>query len=529
MTRTFAAQIALFSIVVLSLARGGGASHAAPLTKWKSGAGAIDSEATRMWMKQKLRPAPEASDAQILRRVTLDLIGRIPTPGEAKHYLNDNKPSKLERYVDYLLRTEDYNQHWADVYSSLLLGRAIRMRGALALGPREYLLKSFRANKQLQVMATELIASTGELRENGALGYLVGQRLRGGSVEQLAGTTANIFLGVQIQCAQCHDHPYDKRYKQRDFKAFTAFFGQTTMRRFRDPLFGPSVMVQDTPWRIGPRAKYATVTPRFLGKAVTAKNNESRRQTLARLITGSPLFAKAIVNRTWSQLFGRGIVSPWNDLGGETDHTHPALLNRLAKSFEASNYDHKLLLKMIVLSKPYRRAARGGVALGAKPGALERAFARAAVRPLTADQLFRSQLLATGITKASSIALSQQQLERRKRRALRQYLFVFGDDEMAQVDTFSGNVPQALLLRNGAITNAGSLGRDGMVLGRVLRGSKVTTQRLRWMFLAAYSRWPTTAETKRYVAYLNKRGNSRKAYEDLYFALITSAEFNSNH
>jgi hypothetical protein len=255
---------------------------------------------------------------------------------------------------------------------------------------------------------------------------------------------------------------------------------------------------------------------------VEPNQGESRRETLARAMVGSELFAKAAVNRAWASLLGHGVVDPWDDLGGE-GADHPELLDRLAAEFAAGGYDLKKLYKAIVLSDAYARSARGPES---KEATAE--FARAPLRLLSADQLFDSLLVATGLERAGR-GKFRKQVEQGKQRALREYLFVFPDDEMAEVDTDMGNVTQALLLWNGEVTNLGALALEGGVLAEILAAGGDRGARLEAMFLAAYARRPTADEAARLGAWLEAQGDGKAAYEDLYFAMLTSTEFVTNH
>jgi hypothetical protein len=260
--------------------------------------------------------------------------------------------------------------------------------------------------------------------------------------------------------------------------------------------------------------------PRFLGRAVAPLGAESLRDTVARAIVSSDLFAKAAVARIWAQLHGRGIVDPWDELGGEGDPTHPELLRRLAKDFQASGYDLNHLLRLLVLSRAYGLSA---AAAGGASAAATATFARASVRRLTPEQLFRSLRVATGADRIDPAVAEKE--EKKLRRLLREFEYTFGDDEMAEVSTFAGNVPQALLLWNGEVTNMGARARPGSVLAGILASTPDPAQRLRRMFLATYSRPPSAEESTRLLPALT----TPASYEDLYFALLTSTEMLTNH
>jgi hypothetical protein len=225
------------------------------------------------------------------------------------------------------------------------------------------------------------------------------------------------------------------------------------------------------------------------------------------------------VNRAWAELFGRGLVEPVDDLGGEGDPSHPPLLRLLAGEFAAHAYDQAWLFKLLVSTDAYARSSTGGT------GDAERVFARAAVRQLSPEQLFRSLLTATDLEEAAARRVAPEKVEAMVERGQREYEFVFQDDEMASVDSFDGNTPQALLLFNGELTNRGSRAAPGTTLDALLQRSKDVAPRVTEMYLVAFARPPAERELARAVAHLR----ARKDYEDLFFAMLVSTEFTTNH
>lgn len=496
----------------------------------EAGVPTLDQEIERSWRAAGVEPAPLSGDHEFLRRVTLDLTGRVPRVGEVEAFVADTSADRRARVVDRLLASDDYAARWADVYLDVLIGREARFRPRLAAPSERYFEDAFRRNKPMDQLAAELIAATGQLADNGAVSFVAAHRIGGGSIENLAGKTARVFLGAQIQCAQCHDHPYDDTVKQEDFRRFAAYFAAARPRQVRDPVGGNTIaVIEDArlpyapPPRMVARRKARlpyVVEPRFFGARTPPEQGENRRQVLARTVVGSPAFARVTVNRTWSELFGRPLVAPWDDLSAGDS----PILDRLAREFAAHGFDHRWLLRSIVLSTAYQRSSRGGKA--AEPDAVERTFARASVRPLSAGQLFAAQLAATGVEDADR-GLKRWKVHRHVERAKRQYLFAFADDEGEGVDSFSGNVPQALLLRNGPVTNTGVRAAPGTVLGRILAATQEPGQRLEWMFLATLTRLPTATERAAFLAHARAAGPA--GYEDIFHALITSTEFGTNH
>jgi hypothetical protein len=410
--------------------------------------------------------------------------------------------------------------------------------------------KAFEDNRGYDKIARELITATGDLRGNGAVGFITARARGGGGPEAVTGAAARIFLGLQIQCAQCHDHPYDKRWKQEDFYGLVAYFARTKPRneKIEGDLRDASMMMVGDEMAATPKKKAKAmktfvlvdvkrgearmhrphseedelVSPRFLGHEVAPQGDETRRQALARAILASDLFPKAMVSRTWAQLFGAGLVEPWDDLGGESDARHPQILVTLARDFAASGYDIKRLLRTILLSTAYARGSAGSAAGVA-------AFAQAGVRPLSPEQLFRSLVATTGAEQMGKRKGDPERSEKRLLNAFREYQFVFGDDEMAEANRFDGSVPQSLLLMNGELTNSGTRAEDGGVLGQVLAASADPAARLDDLYLAAYARRPTAEERAPLLEYLRNHRGGRAAYEDVFFALLTSTEAITNH
>jgi hypothetical protein len=515
--------------------------------------GAIDPLIETLWREAKVTPAPAADDGAFLRRASLDLVGRIPSLAEARAFLADAAADKRGRAVDRLLASHEFAEHWGDVYADLLFGQE---RKAAKLerqyDPQAWLVKAFEDNRGYDQIARALLTASGDLRENGAVGFVVSRAKGGGGPEAVTGAAARIFLGLQIQCAQCHDHPYDKRWKQEDFYGLVAYFARTKakgekvttdlrqMNAMMDADMTPApapapgkkqkamktlVLIDVNRGEARMRRPHSeedqVVSPRFLGREVTPEKGESRRQALARAILASDLFAKSMVARTWAQLFGVGLVDPWDDLGGERDEKHPALLVALARDFASSGYDIKRLLRTIVLSTAYARASSGA-------GGVE-AFARAGVRPLSPEQLFHSLVVSTGAEEMARRKRDPERMEKRLLQSFREYQFVFGDDEMAEANRFDGSVPQSLLLLNGELTNGGTRSEDGGVLAQVLAASNDPATRVDDLFLAVYTRRPSAEERAPLVEYLRGQRNARAAYEDVFFALATSTEAITNH
>ena len=474
------------------------------------------------WREAGVVPAPAASDAEWLRRVTLDLVGRVPTLAEVESFAADTRPGKRAQTVDRLLASPDYAEWWADLALDLYVARQLRKPGIeKQLDPRGYFVAAFRDNVRYDRMVTDMLTFSGELGL-ASPGVFLASHLRGGGPELLVSASARVFLGLQLSCAQCHDHPTDTRYKQDDFYALAAYFAKTRLRHDGRYFIVPKPRGAAAFKRPG-AGDDIVAEPRFLGRSPPAMGGESLRDTAARAIVTSDLFAKAAVARTWAQLFGQGIVEPWDDLGGEGDSNHPRLLRRIADDFRDGGFDFKRLLRLLVLSRAYGLSSTAGTGTPPPTQGAAAPFARAAVRRLTPEQLFRSLRVATGTDQADPA--SEAKAEQKLRRLLREFEYTFGDDEMAEVSAFAGNIPQALLLWNGEVTNKGARARPGSTLAAILASTPDPARRLQRMFLATTSRPPTAEEAARFVPALT----TPAAYEDMFFALLTSTEMLTNH
>ena len=482
------------------------------------------------WRAAGVVPVAVADDAELLRRATLDLAGRIPTADEVDRFLADVRPDKYEALVDALLRSDAFTEHWADVLTDTLLGGSTLDRPRLREGLHAWLRGELEAGTGWDEMTTEMLAVTGEVELESPAGFLVAHG-RGGQIEALTGQTARVFLGLQVQCAQCHDDP-DGRFTQREFYGLAAYYARTRgglrevngergariVDRRRGQLRMPTA--SDSP---GERSG-ELVLPGFPGLDAVPGQGESWRHALARGVVASPLFAKAAVNHAWARLFGRGLVEPWDDLGAPQGTDHPPLLDVLAESFVAHDHDLRHLLRSIVLSSAYQRSSIGGPDGNA---AREQAFAQAAVRPLAAAPLVRSLLVATGLEDVRGQAFARS-VDRRLRKVEQEFAQAFDDDEGAAADAFTGNVPQALLLLDGELTNQGVAARRG-ALAQLLDDQARPADRVDALWRRVYGRPAPPERAAEALAFLDAHRHTDAAYEDLMHAMLLTSEFLTNH
>lgn len=486
--------------------------------------GPLDDLLVAHWRATGVEPAPEIDDAGFLRRASLDLIGRIPTVEELDAIESDDDPDRRAKAVDRMLASDEHAQHLASTTTDLLLGRALKLPMPVRNGTETWLKQQFAADAGWDATARALLTAEGEHPANGPGGFVLSHG-RNNRIAALAGETARVFLGASIQCAQCHDHPDDASFTQRDFYGFAAYFARTRVRPIKtDPIavalvdrrFGEARLPKPTDAPEEPTGE--VVAPKYFGASIPIDDPRGRRAALASAIVADPAFARAWVNRTWAALFGRGWIADVDALPREG--APPPVLDLLARDFVASGYDHDALLRRIVLSTAYARSSQ---AEGTPEQIRARvaAFAQAGVRPIGPEPLLRSLAVVAGVDD-DAIAF------RRERAALRELRFAFADDEGA-ADEGSGSVTQALLLQNGNLVQQAVKLRRARGLGRTLADLEDPSARIDALVRRAYGRVPTEAERQRVLTTLGARADEPAAWEDVLAALVLSSEFLTNH
>ncbi len=465
-------------------------------------------------------PLAAADDALLLRRASLDLLGRIPTAAELDEFRTASPQTRYEQAIDRMLASQQHAGHLAQLWTDVLLARALKLPPTVERGTHDWLAAQFAVDRGFDETTRELLAVTGEVEADGPAGFLLahGRRRRTAAV---AGETARVFLGTQIQCAQCHDHP-DANYSQREFHAFAAHFARLSIRPLER---GESARVRVVENRRGQgrlptasdppdRPSGAVVMPSYFGEATAERGN--RREALADAIVADRRFARAIANRSWAQLMGRGVVEPVDGL--PIDGAVPPLLDALADTLVAGEFELDALLRAIVLSPAYRASGTGSGDVDARVAA----FAQAAVRPLPDHALLRSLAIAAGVDPDDPASLPPGV----RRRDLREFRFVFDDDEGMEVDE-GPNLPQALLWQHGELVARAASAKGTTVLAKVLRDHDDADARIDALWWQLYARAPDDRE--RAAARATVARDDAASWEDLVHAMLCSSEFTTNH
>ena len=452
-----------------------------------------------------------SSDAEFLRRAYLDLVGTIPTAGEARAFLADDRPDRRHRLINTLLARPDHATHLATLWRDDLLAsvenREIIPDDSIRLLDH-WLRTRFLENDGYDTLAAGLITATGSIPDDrGAAIYIAAHQT---APERLATGTSRMFLGVQIDCAQCHDH-FFADWTQEDFWSFAAVFAE--VRNVNNANFGmlPKLTDDRTPRPVTIPETTQVMVPRFPGENEPLTAETTRREAFARWLTGpdNPYFATAAVNRLWAVLFGYGLVHPIDNMGPLNPPSHPKLLELLADDFTAHDFNIRRTLRILANTKAYGRSSRGG----GDP----RLFARKLVRPLTPRQLHASLRTASGELPALQ---SDPQA--------RQFVENFSSAN-SRVEYQSG-IPQALLLLNGeTVAGLTNPEQSRLVIGIADSPFFNDKERVETLFLAALSRDPRSDELDRCLTYLTEAKTTREGLSDILWALLNSSEFALNH
>lgn len=491
--------------------------------------------------------AKQADDETYLRRVTMDLIGKPPTPAEITAFALDPSPDKRANAVDRLLARPEFGENWGRYWRDVVLYRRTDDRGLIA-GPAvgDYMTQQFNKNVPWDQVARSFITATGDVRENGATGIIMAQF---GQTPEITSEVARIFMAIQIQCAQCHNHPFD-RWKRTQFHELAAFFPRIALRQVRDPNDPKSrsfeVLSMDhgrkfnrkpgapvgslehyMPDLKNPSSEGTLMKPVFFltgQKLPLGTPDAERRETIAKWITSprDEWFAKAFVNRVWSEMVGEGFYEPVDDIGPDRQCSAPETLDFLSKQFVAHGYDVKWLYRTIAATDAYQLDSRSRHLPGQTP------FQANCPQMLRADELFDSLTSALGIDNEK---LNRQDIGKKKgiygqQRTVRSLFdYVFGYDPSERRDEISGSIPQALILMNSPQL-AHAMNADApTALGKLLDSTKDDSAVTEELYLRCLSREPKADEVKTCLNYVKQTGNRNEAFEDIEWALVNSTEF----
>ncbi|MCE9531596.1 MAG: DUF1549 and DUF1553 domain-containing protein [Planctomycetes bacterium] len=551
---------------------------------------AIDQAWKKALEQAKVAPAAVADDAEFFRRVTLDLTGRIPSGRQALAFLDSRDPDKRRKLVDALLSDPGYAQHFGGVWR-------------LWLDPPEeggkprpdmfspWLAEQLRRNRGFGDLVRELITVEGPVRNNPAMGFVMANsESQRPKPELLADSISRNFMGVELRCAQCHDHPFAV-WKQADFWGVAAFFGRLQPSSAKG---GPNVTLQESDQPIDGVAAVSKVKGAALVVPVMS-GNESGKVVRARVPGGMPLaedlpmpyrgkfvdwllarenpyFAKATVNRYWSLMFGRGLVHPLDGFDPKNPPANPEMLDLLAKEFAASDYDLKHLLRCLCLSQAYQRTSRTTVDARTP----DKLVSRMTIKPFSPETLYDSLAVimvpepgdknlkpgpnvkpimkpvhsdkpqATDKPKPMKPASGEKPMATDKpmpmkpmmgdkpggmRQAQAGALPISRDEFVRFFRTKGGDllVVNQGILQTLKLLNDESLQGSWPIIDKVSATTVKREEAIETLYLAAYARRPLPAEVDLFNRYLAKQPDARAGYSGMLWILLNSSEFLLNH
>jgi hypothetical protein len=491
----------------------------------KALAARIDKYIDAKRVDHKVEPAPQSGDAEFFRRLSLDLIGRIPSLIESRDFIDDDREDKRWIWINDLLEMKDgdgeraivpYANHFANVWRHILLPQSNNFQARFFANNMEAWLRGkLKENAGYDKIVRELLTAQVFGGNNGPSVFYQANEFK---VENLAANTSRLFLGHKLECAQCHDHPFAK-WSKNQFWEYAAFFSGINPQRGEVPN-SREIKITGTE---------KVVKARFLdGTDPKWENGKSSRATLAEWITraDNPYFAKATVNKVWAYFFGFGLIDPLDEPSEDNPPSHPELLDELAKEFAAHNFDLKFLIRAIVGSKTYQLTS-----VQTDPSQKDlRLYGRMAVRGLSPEQLFDS--VAQVIEYKSSTEIEPQNNPFGPRTTRGQFLAKFADEgKPSEMET---SILQALFMMNGEFTRKATRPskEDNNLLYQLATSTKSVRLRVEQMYLAVLNRLPTAKESARFVKYIEKggkNGSTTKAFEDAMWALLNSGEFMLNH
>jgi hypothetical protein len=474
----------------------------------------------------RIEPSGLATDEEFLRRLYLDTIATLPTAEEARAFLRDRDSQKRRKLIDRLLERPEYVDFQTLKLSDLLRVNSLFLSDEGADRYYRWIHDEVEAGVPYDRFVVELLTGRGSNYRAGPPNYF---RITAGP-EELAETTSQTFLGIRLQCAKCHNHPFEK-WTQNDYYSLAAFFAR--VGRKGGPEFGEEQIYLRTAGEVTHPKTKKPMAPRYLGGPVAKiTGEEDRRAALADWLTsmGNRQFARVATNRIWAELFGRGIVEPIDDFRVSNPPSNGPLLESLAREFSDHGYNVKHLTRLILNSRTYQ-ASSVPTATDARD---ERHFARALPRRLTAEEAMDAIAQVTGKSdRFGSRRPGTRAIQLRDARMGAYFLEVFGrpkrEINCACERDMGPNLSQTLHLINGGNLNGKISASDGR-LAKMIQGGKNDLDTLNDLYLATLSRYPTPAEMHAALKHVHVAKEKRRAaLEDVLWALLNTEEFLYNH
>lgn len=517
---------------------------------------AIDREIEKKLAASNIPASPLADDAEFMRRVYLDISGKIPSASKAMAFLDSKDPGKRGKLIDELLASSDYGTHFSHYWRDLLVKRdPDNNRGLRQDAFAGWLAGQFNKNDSWDKTIKAMMTAQGKEADVPETFFiLANQDNMQPAPNKIVGTVGNLFMGIQLQCAECHVHPFNSQWSRNDFWGMAAFFGKVRADReagkkgkgaagtanitevgnapkatgkgkkmqAKGSPPGPKISI---PNPNDPRKTDDVATAKFFKAAQPSLPDQGPYRNYAADWVGSsknPYFAPATANRMWAYFFSRGFVNPIDDMRPDNPATHPELLKLLGDEFTASGYDLKHLIRAICNSKTYQRTSRP------LPGNAndETLYSKMTVKVMTADMLLDSLAMATGQASQKNAREGNGGGKGGGGKkgggptSLRQFFDT--QDYDADPSEYTYGIPQVLRLMNSY------LGKKTEAVGRNAMAAGSKEKAIEKLYLTALARRPSQAEVQKISAFVGT-GDPAKAYADVFWTLLNSAEFVCNH
>ena len=489
------------------------------------GARVIDGLIAAKLAALRIAPSPVCDDETFLRRASLDLVGLLPTPDERSRFLADRAPDKRARLVDELMARKEFVEiwvmRWAEILQIRSQGNDVSPKAAILY--HQWLDRRIAANEPVDRMVRDLLTATGGTFDAPPTNYFQLER----DTLKLTENVAQAFLGMRIQCAQCHNHPFD-RWTMDDYYGFAAFYAQIGRKRGADPR--ETIVFDSGSGDVKHPVSGKPVAPKFLGGDRPKVADRDRREAVAAWITSpdNPFFARHVANITWTHFFGRGIVHEPDDARVSNPPVNAPLLDELGRRFAVSGWDFRSLVRDIVTSRTYQRSCEPNESNRLD----ETNFSHALVRRQRAEVLLDVIAQVTDTTnKFPGLPKGGRAVQVADGRTTNYFLTTFGratrEDVCSCAVKMDPSLSQALHLLNGDVANDRI--RQGGLVARWLTAGRSPTEIIDELFLRCFSRMPTERERIETLVTVIDTTDTRQALEDVFWALLNSPEFIFTH
>jgi hypothetical protein len=472
----------------------------------------------------RILPSAICSDEVFLRRATLDITGLLPTPDEYQTFVSDADPAKRAKLVDRLLARKEFSEIWAMKWANLLMIKSANdVSEKSAFLYSNWLTNQISSNVPLDQMVRDLLGASGGTFKNPATNYYQIER----ATLKTAENVAQVFMGIRVQCAQCHNHPFD-RWTMDDYYSFAAFFSQVGRKPAED--YRELIIFNSGGGEVNHPIGGRQMPPKFLGGPVADVQGKDRRVVLAEWLTSAdnPYFASSVANRVWAHFFGIGIVEPVDDIRISNPPSNPELITTLGHKLAEYKYDFKQIVRDICNSHTYQRSTERNESNQED----EKNFAHSRIRRIPAESLLDcySQVTETQ-EKFQGLPLGSRAVQIANGQSTNYFLTTFGrsprNTACACEATTEPTLSQALHLLNGDTLERKV--EQGRSVPKMLEAKLAPTQVVEALYVRCLSRKPTAAEAEKFQALIGPDADPRLALQDVFWAVLNSREFLFNH